>query len=116
MAGRSFRLPIQCNGDVALSYPGFSLEHQRYSAADGAHYFYLRAPEQAGFYTLSAQQGEARHSQSIEVCDLDGLRTPHEYNGEQWPRRWPLGQPWTSSKTRQTLQDLPRASEANPTL
>ena len=76
----------------------------------------MRAPEQAGLYTLSAQQGAATHSQSIRVCDLNGLRTPHEYNGEQWPRRWPLGQPWTSSKTRQTLQDLPRTRKANPAL
>ena len=93
MTGRSFRLPVQCDGDVELSYLGFSLQHQRYSSADRAHYFYLRAPEQAGVYTLSAQQGETTHSQSIEVCDLDSLRTPHEYNGEQWPRRWPLGRP-----------------------
>ena len=116
MTGRSFRLPAVSKGDVELSYRGFSLEHQRYSAADGAHYFYLRAPEQAGLYTLSAQQGAATHSQSIRVCDLNGLRTPHEYNGEQWPRRWPLGQPWTSSKTRQTLQDLPHTRKANPAL
>ena len=100
MTVRSFRLPVQCNEDVALSYPGFSLEHQRYSAEDGAHYFHLRTLEQTGVYTLAAQQGEITHSQTIEVCDLDSLRTPHEHNGEQWPRRCPLWQSWTSSKTR----------------
>ena len=76
MTGRSFRLPVQCDGDVELSYLGFSLQHQRYSSADRAHYFYLRAPEQAGFYTLSAQQGEARHSQSIEAVSYTHLTLP----------------------------------------
>lgn len=114
MTGRSFRLPVVCRGDVELSCPDFVVEQQRYSAADGAHYFYLRAPQRPGTYALSARLGAEQCSQSIRVCGLEQLRAPHEYNGAQWPRRWPLGQPWQSHKTRQTLQDLPLTERADP--
>ena len=114
MTGRSFRLPVVCRGDVELSCPDFIVEQQRYSAADGAHYFYLRAPQRPGTYALSARLGAEQCSRSIRVCGLEQLRAPHEYNGAQWPRRWPLGQPWQSHKTRQTLQDLPLTERADP--
>ena len=113
MAGRSFRLPVVCRGDVELICPGFTVEYRRYAEADGAHYFYLRAPEQAGIYAVSARLGAAECHQSIGVCNLDGLRTPHEYNGVHWPRRWPLGSAWTSRKMRQTLQDMPLSGRAD---
>ncbi len=37
MAGRSFRLPVVCRGDVELICPGFTVEYRRYAEADGAH-------------------------------------------------------------------------------
>jgi hypothetical protein len=108
LARRTFRLPVQAAGeDVKLEAGDFCVIASRWSARDSAMYCYLRAPEKGGDYKIVAQQGGRTAEATVQVRTLEDLRRPHEYNGAQWPRRWPLGTAWRSTKTRQTLQDMP---------
>ena len=108
LAGRTFRLPVQAaDGDVRLEAGDFGVIASRWSARDSAMYFYLRAPEKGGDFKVVAQQKGRTAEATVQVRGLEDLRRPHEYNGAQWPRRWPLGEAWRSTKTRQTLQDMP---------
>jgi hypothetical protein len=107
LTGRTFRLPVQAAA-LAIQAPAFELLGQRWSSLDAAWYCYLRAPQTSGDHTLSvSQQGQVAEV-VVQVRSLDQLRQPHAFNGAAWPRRWPLEQGWSSTKTRQTLQDFPR--------
>ncbi|MBI2502199.1 MAG: hypothetical protein HYW07_03080, partial [Candidatus Latescibacteria bacterium] len=109
LAGRTFRLPVRAaQAPLAVQAPGFELLGQRWSSRDGAYYYYLRAPQTSGDYTLRAlQQGQVAEA-AIQVRSLDQLRQPCTFNGAAWPRRWLLELGWASTKHRQTLQDFPR--------
>ena len=111
LAGRTFRLPIQTNREtVELQAEGFEQRDYRFTARDRAHYYYLQAPDKSGDHTIRASCGSQSAEAKIQVRTLDELRRPHQYNGAQWPRRWPLGKEWHSTKSRQTLQDEPTSS------
>lgn len=108
MAGRTFRLPVRAAGeDLRLEAGVFQVIASRGPARDSAMYYYLRAPEKGGDFKIVAQQKGRSAEATVQVRSLEDLRRPHTYNGAQWPRRWPLGKGWRSSKTRQTLQDMP---------
>ena len=108
LAGRIFRLPVVAGGeDVELQTGPFEVLERRWSARDGAFFYYLKAPRQSGTYAVGAIRGAQKSRVEIQVRTLGELRQPHIYNGAQWPRRWPLGQPWYSTKRGQTLQDMP---------
>ena len=111
--GRRFRLPVQNTTRIDLSCPGFVIEHKRFSVHENAWFFYLRAPENTGDYTITAISETKSVNVTIRICSLRELRTPHKFNGEYWPRRWPLGKDWTSQKKRQTLQYLPAEHKEN---
>ncbi len=105
MAGRTFRLPVQSPDEgVTLEAGAFHVIASRWSARDSARLFYLRAPETGGDHTIQARWKGEVAAAAVQVRTLEDLRRPHAYNGAQWPRRWPLGKPWKSAKTRQTLQ------------
>ncbi|NKB69440.1 MAG: hypothetical protein GKR89_20405 [Candidatus Latescibacteria bacterium] len=107
-AGRVFRLPVVARSvPVQLEAGLFTVLSQRWSQRDGAWLFYLQAPEASGDYPIGANQDGETVAVEIQVCTFDQLRQPFQYNGAWWPRRWPEGQAWHSSKERQTLQDMP---------
>ena len=111
LAGRLFRLPVVAEvGEVGLEAGDFEVVDYRWSERDGAFFYYLKAPEQSGSYTVRAEQGGEGAQVQIQVRSLDELRQPHHYNGAQWPRRWPLGRAWESTKRGQTLQGMPIGS------
>ena len=117
LAGRAFRLPVQAPDEqVDLEAEGFERIAARWASADSAVYHYLRAPQQPGDYTVRARRNGRISDASIQVRTLADLRRPHAFNGAQWPRRWPVGQPYESTKTRRTIQDFPRARTANESL
>ena len=106
LTGRVFRLPIQSDSEnVELEAEGFVQCDHRFAKRDAAHYYYLRAPDESGDYTVRACGGGQSAAVEIEVRSLSELRRPRQYNGAQWPRRWPLGKEWHSTKSRQTLQE-----------
>ena len=108
MTGRKFCLPVQTNGACPKLETGeFQIIDHRWSERDQAFFSYLKSPMESGDCTIIVQVEDQSEQVSVQVCHLDQLRNPHEYNGVYWPRRWPVGQPWHSTKTRQTLQDLP---------
>ncbi len=114
LSGRTVRLPVQATGEAPdLDAGEFELLDQRWSKRDKAFFYYLKAPEKSGDYALEAVQNGHSVRAIIQVRTLDDLRRPHEYNGVCWPRRWPVGQDWHSTKTRQTLQDLPISPARN---
>jgi hypothetical protein len=107
LAGRSFRLPLQAGAaDPSIDFAPFELVQQRYSGRDRAYYYYLRAPQEAGDYTLTAKQNGHEATVGIQVRTLDQMRTRHRFNGAEWPRRWGDAT-WTSTKQRQCLEDMP---------
>ena len=106
LAGRSFRLPVQTPGsEPQMFIAPFQLVDRRFSDRDNAYMYYLRAPMQSGDYTLRAECGGQRAAITIQVRSLEQLRQNTRYNTVDWPRRWPLGHAWHSTKTAQTLQD-----------
>ncbi len=114
LPGRSFRLPVQAIDDnIALTADHFETIATRWCERDTARYYYLRSPQQQGDYTLIATHNGNTAETTIQVRTLDDLRQPHTYNGAQWPRRWPLGQNYQPTKTRQTLQNDPRPERFN---
>ena len=114
LPGRSFRLPVQATDDnIALTAEHFETIATRWCERDTARYYYLRSPQQQGDYTLIATHNGNTAETTIQVRTLDDLRQPHTYNGAQWPRRWPLGQNYQPTKTRQTLQNDPKTERFN---
>ncbi len=110
LRGRAFRLPVQAGEpDIQLQAPDFEALGCRWSARDGAVYCYLRAPRTSGDFPLRVSAGGQTAQARLQVCSLDELRRPFDFNGATWPRRWPAaaGAGWTSVKRTQTLQDLP---------
>lgn len=108
LQGRTFRLPVQAaSAPLELEDSAFQLLDQRYSARDGAWYLYLRAPDRGVDGEIIARQDSEQATCTIQVRTLDQLRQVATRDDATWPRRWPLGQPWQSSKTRQTLLDMP---------
>lgn len=117
LTGRVFRLPVQAPDDnIALEADGFQPIATRWVQADSALYHYLRTPQQPGDYTLTAHRNGCTAQIALQVRTLDDLRRPHTCNGAWWPRRWPLSQPYRSTKTRQTLQDTREPSRINDDL
>ena len=111
LAGRTFRLPVQSpSADVVVQLDGCTERGRRWSEREGVLYLYLEAPVADGVCTIQLRCGNAESAVSIEVRTLQVLRQVFEYNGATWPRRWPLGEPWQSTKTGQSLQDYPRAA------
>ncbi len=111
---RSFRLPVQAIDDnIALTADHFETIATRWCERDTARYYYLRSPQKQGDYTLIATHNGNTAKTTIQVRTLDDLRQPHTYNGAQWPRRWPLGQNYQPTKTRQTLQNDPKSERFN---
>ncbi|MBM3278698.1 MAG: heparinase II/III family protein [Candidatus Handelsmanbacteria bacterium] len=109
LAGRAFRLPVRAaQAPIEIQAPGFALLGRRWSSLDQAWYCYLRAPQPSGDYTLGISQEGQTARTAVQVRVLDQLRQPHSFNGAVWPRRWPVGQDWVSTKTRQTLQAYPK--------
>ena len=114
LPGRSFRLPVQATDDnIALEADHFETIATRWCERDTARYYYLRSPQKQGDYTLIATHNGNTEETTIQVRTLDDLRQPHTYNGAQWPRRWPLGQNYHPTKTRQTLQNDPKSEHLN---
>jgi len=108
LCGRTFRLPVQSAGeDPVLQAEGFRQLARRGSERDSAFFYYLQAPEKGGDYPVRVVQQDQSAQAQIQVRSLEDLRQPLAFNGAPWPRRWPLGRAWGSTKTRQTLQDLP---------
>ena len=108
MTGRSFRLPVQTPGpEPQLQFAPFQLIDRRFSPSDDAFMYYLRAPQTSGDYTLSAECNGQSDALVVQVRTLEELRQCKRYNGAEWPRRWPLGCDWSSTKNAQTLQDTP---------
>lgn len=108
LAGRTFRLPVQtAQAPFEIEAPGFALLDQRWSTLDKAWYCYVRAPQTSGDYPLRVAQQGQKAQVTIQVRNLDQLRQPHTFNGVTWPRRWPLDRAWTTTKSRQTLQEAP---------
>ena len=114
LPGRNFRLPVQAIDDnIALTAEHFETIATRWCERDTARYYYLRSPQKQGDYTLTATHNGDTAKTTIQVRTLDNLRQPHTYNGAQWPRRWPLGQNYHPTKTRQTLQNDPKSEHLN---
>ena len=108
LTNRTFRLPVQTSGTEPDPDLGpFQILDRRWSAPDSAFFYYLQAPSQSGDYVLRAAKDGRKTQLTIQVRTLDQLRQPFRYNDADWPRRWPINQPWHSTKTAQTLQDLP---------
>jgi len=107
MADRVFRLPVVAACEPELEAAPFQILERRFFHDDNAFYFYLKAPHEAGTYMVGARCGGQEARVEIGVRTLEQLRRPHEFNGAQWPRRWPLGRDYCSVKSRQTLQDMP---------
>jgi len=108
LTNRTFRLPVQTSGaEPDLHFAPFQILDRRWSAPDSAYFYYLRAPDQSGDYPLRASKDGQSAQLTVQVRTLNQLRQPFRYNGADWPRRWPVNQPWHSTKTAQTLQDLP---------
>ena len=108
LTGRSFRLPVQTPGpEPQLQFAPFQLIDRRFSPSDDAFMYYLRAPQTSGDYTLSAECSGQSDALVVQVRTLQELRQCNRYNGAEWPRRWPLGCDWDSTKSAQTLQDTP---------
>jgi len=117
LADRTFRLPVVSNSEeLPLQAEDFKVISKRRVPADSATYHYLRAPSKSGDYTLSASEKGDSATVTIQIRTLDELRHTREFNGAVWPRRWPLGQPFATTKTRQTLQDAPGAKDLNAEL
>lgn len=117
LTGRVFRLPVQAqNTTLDLEANEFEQIEHRWSERDSAYYFYLRTPNTPGDYTVTAKQNGQTAQVTIQVRTLTQLRQPFEFNNAQWPRRWPVGQTYTSTKTRQTLQDDPQNAPDDKTL
>jgi hypothetical protein len=117
LAGRVFRLPVVSSSENAsLQAESFESVAKRRVQADSATYHYLRAPSKSGDYTLSASENGSTASNTIQVRTLDELREPQAFNGAMWPRRWPLGKTFSTSKTRQTLQSSPGPDALNTDL
>ena len=110
LTNRVFRLPVSVDWNTALTLdaPGFTVIDSRWEPRSSALYYYLRSPNVAGIYTLTARQATQSVSTVIEVRSLNDLRAFHTHNGAVWPRRWPLTGDWESTKKRQTLQDWTR--------
>jgi hypothetical protein len=105
---RLFRLPIQAKHEaVDLQVKPFVVVDQRWSEQDAAFFYYLRAPAQSGNYVLRAVQGGQSAEVVVQVRTLNELRRAEVFNGVDWPRRWPVGQTFCSTKKAQTLQDEP---------
>jgi len=114
LTGRNLRLPVQVSeGKSKLDIGDFQLLDQRWSVRDEAFFYYLEAPQQSGDYTIRAKLDDQIAETVIQVRSLDDLRQPHPFNGVYWPRRWPVGQDFSSTKERQTLQDLPVSRAPN---
>mgnify|MGYP001028578651 CR=1 FL=1 len=108
MPGRSFRLPVTTEGnEIGLDTSDFKLIDSRWDGRDSTRYFYLRSPSTPGDYKVMVGCGKKVVSTVIQVRTLNDLRQPHTYHGAVWPRRWPLGKGWDSTKRAQTLQDIP---------
>ena len=107
LAGRTFRLPVQSkNGiSVELESTHFTLIDKRYCSFDEAWYLYLRAPQQHVEGDLLIRQDGQSVSTQISVRPLGALRQAFTHDGDDWPRRWPLGQDFKSRKTSQTLDE-----------
>ncbi len=109
LAGRVFRLPVEApDSDVTLEADGFRTIASWWAPADSAVYYYLLAPMESGDYEVLARSKDEVGRVTVQVRTLQDLRRPHTFNEAQWPRRWPLGESSRSTKTRQTLQDMPR--------
>ena len=108
LSGRTFRLPVQAaDQNLEIEAEGFREITRRWSDRDQALFYYLQAPDNSGDYPISITHQDQTTRAQIQVRTLDDLRQPFKFNEVWWPRRWPLGQPWQSAKTRQTLQDWP---------
>ncbi len=117
LTNRVFRLPVQApDENITLDAGGFRQIGSRWAPTDSALYHYLRTPQQSGDYTIAAHHNGRTAQITLQVRTLDELRRPHTCNGSQWPRRWPVGQPYRSVKTRQTLQDAPEPASVNEDL
>ena len=111
LVGRTFRLPIQSpSAEVEVQLGEFTERGRRWSEGDRVLYLYLEAPGSGGICTVQVRCGAEETSVAIEVRTLQELRQSFEYNGATWPRRWPLAQPWRTTKTAQSLQDFPTAA------
>ena len=107
LTGRSFRLPVQAPGrEHSLSSPGLAALDSRFVPRDDATYHYLKAPGDPGDYTIRATAQGDEAVRTVQVRTLEQLRTPHDHNGVKWPRRWPVGGAYVSTKVRQTVQDM----------
>ena len=111
LTGRVFRLPVQGpETGITLMADGFERISDRFMARDSARYYYLQAPKKPGDFVIKAHLKDQVAETTVQVRTLDMLRQPHAFNGAQWPRRWPVGETFTTSKARQTLQDVPVGS------
>lgn len=106
MVDRVFRLPVSASEHPVTILAGpVKICSSRWDSRDGAWYYYLKTPSEAGDYVIEVRQGTGTARVEIQVRTLDQMREPREFNGLVWPRRWTVGQPWESTKQKQTLQD-----------
>jgi hypothetical protein len=111
LTDRTVRLPLRTTdpGAVDVDLDGFVEVSRRFCERHATLYLYLQAPAAAGNRRLTARDGLGAATVDIGVRTLAQLRRPFEHNGAAWPRRWPLGQSWSSRKSRQTLAGEPLA-------
>ena len=114
LTNRTIRIPVASSDDsVEIVADSCELVGRRWSAPESTAYFYLQTPREPGDVVVHARRSGSHSKRTVQVRDLNQLREPDEYNGAQWPRRWPLGQHYKSVKSRQTLQDEPRSSKVD---
>ena len=114
LSGRAFRMPVRTQAaDVVLEEGAFPVLARRRVEQDGAFYYYLRAPEVGGDHEIVVRSGQQTARPVVQVRTLGELRGSQEYNGAMWPRRWPLGEAWSSTKQQQTLQDEPLGGDVD---
>ncbi len=99
---RIIRIPIQSEQPGSLE-TGSATLLQVSPPEQGVTRFFLKMPAQPGPLTLRFSSGPETVECVIQVVDISACRALHQRLGNAFPRRWPLGQPFTRTKTGPTL-------------
>jgi hypothetical protein len=102
LADRLIRIPVRSDTNCRLE-PGPARLIQTSPRRDGITRFFLRTPAQSGPLTLRFTAGSDRTEITLTVVSFAACRTLHRRLDNVYPRRWPLGEPFTRTKTGPTL-------------